>query len=168
MTPIALTAMAWNGGVALLLWSVVFAVRGVHLADPRRQRWAWIASGVLAGLALTYRPDLVVALGLAGLRVLRCGGRLGILVGLGRRPVGRRALGPGLDISPTLLRVSASQKTDLGRVIYANSITLTPGTVSVDVEGGTILVHALSRDGAAALEEGEMDRRVTRMMGEAR
>ena len=82
--------------------------------------------------------------------------------------VARRALGPGLDISPTLLRVSASQKTDLGRVIYANSITLTPGTVSVDVEGGTILVHALSRDGAAALEEGEMDRRVTRMMGEAR
>ena len=62
LTPIALTAMAWNGGVALLLWSVVFAVRGVHLADPRRQRWAWIAAGVLAGLALTYRPDLIVAL----------------------------------------------------------------------------------------------------------
>lgn len=82
--------------------------------------------------------------------------------------VARRALGYGLDISPTLLRVSASQKTDLGRVIYANSITLTPGTVSIDVDGGTILVHALSRDGAAALEEGEMDRRVTRMMGEAR
>ena len=34
LTPIALTAMAWNGGVALLLWSVVFAVRGVHLDRP--------------------------------------------------------------------------------------------------------------------------------------
>jgi hypothetical protein len=62
LTPIALTAMAWNGGVALMLWSVVFAVRGVHLADPRRQRWAWVGAGVLAGLALTYRPDLIVAL----------------------------------------------------------------------------------------------------------
>jgi hypothetical protein len=64
MTPIALTAMAWNGGLALTLWSTVFAIRGLHLADPRRQRRAWAVAGVLAGLALTYRPDLVIALGL--------------------------------------------------------------------------------------------------------
>jgi len=62
LTPIALTAMAWNGGVALVLWSVVFAVRGVHLVDGRRRRWAWGGAGLLAGLALTYRPDLIVAL----------------------------------------------------------------------------------------------------------
>ena len=82
--------------------------------------------------------------------------------------VARRVLSPGPNISPTLVHVSASQKTDLGQVIYANSITLTPGTVSVDVAGGTILVHALSREGAAALQEGDMDRRVTHMMGEDR
>jgi hypothetical protein len=64
LTPIALTAMAWNGGLALLLWSAVFAVRGVHLADDRRRRWSWAACGLLAGLALTYRPDLIVALAL--------------------------------------------------------------------------------------------------------
>ena len=64
MTPIALTAMAWNGGLALTLWSAVFAVRGVHLLDPRRRRWAFASAGVLAGLALSYRPDLVIALGL--------------------------------------------------------------------------------------------------------
>jgi len=80
--------------------------------------------------------------------------------------VGRIVLAPSLPISPTLIRVGTSQKSDLGRVIYANSITLTPGTISVDVTGGEILVHALSREAARDLEGGTMDRRVTRMAGE--
>ncbi len=61
LTPIALTAMAWNGGLALMLWSTVFAVRGVYSPDPGRRRLAWIGAGLLAGLALTYRPDLIIA-----------------------------------------------------------------------------------------------------------
>ena len=79
--------------------------------------------------------------------------------------VARRILTPGRSISPTMLRVRATQRTDLGRVVFANSITLTPGTVSVDVGEDEILVHALSRDGAEELAGGEMDRRVTRMSG---
>ena len=82
--------------------------------------------------------------------------------------VAKLILSPNLPITPTLLRVKASQTSDLGQVIYANSITLTPGTISVDVANGEILVHALSREGAEALLEGEMDRRVTRMAGEDR
>ena len=69
------------------------------------------------------------------------------------------------NISPCWVRIKAPQKTALGRVIYANSITLTPGTVSVQVREGEVLVHALSRDGAEGLAEGEMDRRVTAMSG---
>jgi len=64
MTPIALTAMAWNGGLALTLWSAVLAIRAMHLEDARRARRCWIAAGVLGGLALTFRPDLVIAVGL--------------------------------------------------------------------------------------------------------
>jgi hypothetical protein len=64
MTPIALTAMAWNGGLALTLWATVFAVRGVHLVAPAARTRAWVVAGLLAGLALTYRPDLVIAVGL--------------------------------------------------------------------------------------------------------
>lgn len=68
------------------------------------------------------------------------------------------------EISPTMVRIKATQKTDLGLVIFANSITLTPGTISIDVEeDGHILVHAISRDGTHGLEGGDMDRRVSEM-----
>ena len=77
--------------------------------------------------------------------------------------VAKRVLSPSLPVTPTLLRVKASQSTDLGQVIYANSITLTPGTISVDVANNEILVHALSREGAESLLDGMMDRRVTSM-----
>ena len=59
-------------------------------------------------------------------------------------------------ISPQLFEVPASQETDLGRVIYANSITLTPGTVSVELTKEKIMVHALSKEAADELASGEM------------
>ncbi len=75
--------------------------------------------------------------------------------------VARRILDPALPIAPCLIRVKATQSSELGHVIYANSITLTPGTVSIVVEDSTILVHAVAREPADDLETGEMDRRVT-------
>jgi len=74
-------------------------------------------------------------------------------------------LSPKLPISPTMVKIKASQKTGLGVSIFANSITLTPGTISVDVVGGEILVHALSKSGADDLQEGTMNRRVTKFEG---
>lgn len=79
--------------------------------------------------------------------------------------VARRVLGPRIRISPTMVRLTASQKTSVGLVTYANSITLTPGTISVDVDPGEILVHALSREAAKDLEDGTMDRRVSEFEG---
>ncbi len=79
--------------------------------------------------------------------------------------VARRILSPRMPISPCLFEVKASQSDDLGRVIYANSITLTPGTISVHVEGDVILVHALTKEAADGVEEAEMDRRVTGLAG---
>ena len=73
--------------------------------------------------------------------------------------VSKRILNPRLPISPTLVEFSPSQTTDTGLVIHANSITLTPGTISVEVEPGRFLVHALSREGGASLAGSEMDRR---------
>ena len=74
--------------------------------------------------------------------------------------VARRILSPSLPIRPRLFRVRASQRDELGKVIYANSITLTPGTVTVDIDGDEFVVHALSEASEGDLETGEMDRRV--------
>ncbi|MGL6159126.1 Na+/H+ antiporter subunit E [Microbulbifer sp.] len=63
-------------------------------------------------------------------------------------------------ISPCIGSIPVNQTTDMGRVIYANSITLTPGTVAMRLDGDTIIVHALTREGLSELHSGEMERRV--------
>jgi len=75
--------------------------------------------------------------------------------------VAKRIIDPRLPIQPTLFWTKTSQQSELGQVIYANSITLTPGTVSVRVVGDSILVHALSAESAAGVAQGDMDRRVS-------
>lgn len=83
--------------------------------------------------------------------------------------VARRILGLGWpNVSPRLFDAPTTQHSDLGRVLYANSITLTPGTVSIRVHGTKITVHAIGEEVADSLLEGEMDRRVTRLEGEPR
>lgn len=67
------------------------------------------------------------------------------------------------SISPVFATITASQKTEMGKVIYANSITLTPGTVTVNLEGDKFLVHALLQESIKELESGDMDRRVTQL-----
>ena len=75
--------------------------------------------------------------------------------------VSKIIVNPKLPISPTLVRFNPSQRTDVGLVIHANSITLTPGTITVQASANEFLVHGLTRSGAAATIESEMDRRVT-------
>jgi len=81
--------------------------------------------------------------------------------------VAKVILDPKLPIHPRLLRVPGSQKTQVGQVFYANSITLTPGTITLDVRGGEFLVHALTTESAEGLLTGEMDRQVSRLEARA-
>jgi multicomponent Na+:H+ antiporter subunit E len=74
-------------------------------------------------------------------------------------------LHPSLPISPTMTIVRASQRTSVGVATYANSITLTPGTITVEVNGNELTVHALVGEGALDLEGGGMDRRVSQFEG---
>ena len=81
--------------------------------------------------------------------------------------VARLILDPQLPVSPVIVRVKASQKGDLGRVIYANSITLTPGTTTVTLEGDQLLVHTIHREVGEDLAGGAMAKRVCALEGEA-
>lgn len=82
--------------------------------------------------------------------------------------VSRIILSPRLPITPTIIRIPVSQKTAVGLVTYANSITLTPGTITVEVDERRreFVVHALTSAGASDLRKGEMDRRVARFEGQ--
>lgn len=74
-----------------------------------------------------------------------------------------RILDPKLPISPVVTRVPADLP-DLGKVIYANSVTLTPGTVSINLGRDEIIVHCLTREGADHLSKGEMYHRVRQIV----
>ncbi|MCL1065842.1 Na+/H+ antiporter subunit E [Shewanella olleyana] len=64
------------------------------------------------------------------------------------------------SISPVLTTIDTRQCSDINKVIYANSITLTPGTVAIDLIDDQITVHALHKADIDTLKAGEMDRRV--------
>ena len=72
---------------------------------------------------------------------------------------------PKLPISPTLVRFQPSQRTEMGLVVHANSITLTPGTIAVEVSAGEFLVHGITRASAHGTVASEMDRRVAACEG---
>ena len=75
--------------------------------------------------------------------------------------VAKIILRPKMGIRPTVFNAGTSQKTELGIVVYANSITLTPGTVTMGIEDGTLSVHALDLEFADDVLTGEMDRKVS-------
>ena len=73
----------------------------------------------------------------------------------------KRILNPTLPINPQLVKVKSTQASNLAKVIYANSITLTPGTISIDLDGPEIEVHSLSKEGVVGLKKGIMDKKIT-------
>lgn len=75
--------------------------------------------------------------------------------------VARIVMDPRLPISPQIVELKATAKHPVDQAILGNSITLTPGTLALDVHRGVIQVHCLSKAGADDLKSGEMDRRVT-------
>lgn len=75
----------------------------------------------------------------------------------------RLVLAPSIRVEPCLVKFRTSLKTNAARVALANSITLTPGTITVSLEGNEFLVHALNRETAAGLEGSIFERLLARM-----
>jgi multicomponent Na+:H+ antiporter subunit E len=101
----------------------------------------------LAPAALTYWPWLLKEIAVCGWQVAKI------------------ILHPRLPVSPALVRFKPSQKSAVGLVTHANSITLTPGTITVEADHDEFLVHALTLEGARALADSAMDRRVRALEG---
>lgn len=70
-------------------------------------------------------------------------------------------LSPNMKLNRHMFKIPSTQKTDLGETIFANSITLTPGTISVEVEKDGFIVHAVSYSNDDLASLADMDRRVT-------
>lgn len=130
-----------------------------------------IGSGLLSAVLVTWlalRMDMVDAEGhpvQLGLGVFTYWPWLFKEIAVSGWTVTRIILDPRLPISPTLVRFKPRQRTAVGLVTHANSITLTPGTISIGVHQDEFLVHALTREGAKSVTDSEMDRRVERFEG---
>ncbi len=88
-------------------------------------------------------------------------GWLAIEIAKSNWAVSKVILARSLSLQQSLFNVPTSQQSDLGKVLFANSITLTPGTITVETEDGSFLTHALTDDAADMDALAEMDSRVT-------
>lgn len=74
----------------------------------------------------------------------------------------RACLRADIDISPALVKVKTVCRSDLAKVTFANSITMTPGTVTIEIDGDKLLVHGLYEANTVPEAFAEMDRRCAR------
>jgi multicomponent Na+:H+ antiporter subunit E len=153
---ILLTLLLWFA--AWLLWSGMFKPLLIGLG---------VVSCLLV-LLISKRMDFferdVFSLHLVW-RLLPFWGWLGKELVVANLQVARVVLSRHMPMSPTVIRLQALSPDPVGQAILGNSITLTPGTVTVDDHDGELLVHCLTREGADALIEGEMNRRVAALTG---
>ena len=131
-----------------------------------------LLSGVISSLLVSYMSnDLLIGNGdmkLGFIRTIRFIRFLPWLlwqIVLANIDLALRTLHPKMPINPMLINIKNNLKTDLGMVILANSITLTPGTVTIDVNENEFLVHVISEKAAQSLISGEMQARVKKIEG---
>jgi multicomponent Na+:H+ antiporter subunit E len=77
----------------------------------------------------------------------------------------KMALTPGeiKELDPSLVRIKTKLKTDFGKYALANSITLTPGTITIDIDGDEMLIHSISKHTADGVKDDTMERKVAQV-----
>ena len=147
---LGITWLLWSGHYTPLLLGLGLLSIVIVLIVTRRMN-AIDEEGVpvqLAGSIFSYWMWLIVQIFKSNLQVARV------------------VLSPRLNISPTLVKVPARQKSELGQVLFANSIILTPGTLSIDLYDNQVQVHALTVEAARDILAGEMNDRAARVSNE--
>lgn len=77
--------------------------------------------------------------------------------------VARIVLAPSMPIQPRTVKIVSEPDEELPQVILGNSITLSPGTITIDVDEKELLVHCISEAGAKDMESGELLRRIEKL-----
>ncbi len=164
---------------------------GTRLAGTEQQQMRYIRSALFFAavwlLLSGHYIALIVSLGVVSVLIVlwfmwrmdRVDGELGVLpmrprllyylawlmwqVVLSNIDLVRRIWDPSLPIRPTWQRLDIKVDSALAKTLYANSITLTPGTLTTDVREGHFMVHSLSPDGIEDLRKGGMERQIQRL-----
>mgnify|MGYP001385692773 CR=1 FL=1 len=142
---IAMGALAAVAAVAASEWLFAGTHEGLYLPAP--PSYQWLARTILR--FLFYLPWLAW-------EVLRSNIHVALLV-----------LHPKLPVTPTLVEFESSLGSERGQVLLAQSITLTPGTVTVDVTNGKFLVHCLSTQSREGLADGSIQRMIANLFEES-
>ncbi|MGE0624082.1 MAG: Na+/H+ antiporter subunit E [Pseudomonadales bacterium] len=152
---VLLTLTLWI--VAWLLWSGLYNPLLISLGVLSSLLVLFLARRMNFFERRVYSLDLIA-------RLIPFWGWLGGQLVRSNIEVARIVLTPGLAISPSVIRLKAEPPGPVGQAILGNAITLTPGTVTLDDHEGDLIVHCLTREGAEALLEGEMNRRVASLI----
>lgn len=146
--------------------SLFVVLLGTWILLSGQMTWLHLGSGLLACILITV---LAVRSGIAGRQRMQLRGLATIVrywpwllykIVVANLDVAYRVWHPRLPIAPRLFKAPLRTRTDIGTATYANSITLTPGTVTVSVGKRSLLVHALTEEGARDLLDGEMQSRL--------
>jgi multicomponent Na+:H+ antiporter subunit E len=128
-----------------------------------------VSFGIVSALLVTYlvyrmdRTDAEPADFLPGIGAFGYFGWLLWQVVLANIDVARRIWNPKLPIRPTWQRLDTQVSTPMEKTLYANSITLTPGTLTTDVREDHFMIHSLTPEGIEELKQGEMEKRIRRI-----
>lgn len=74
--------------------------------------------------------------------------------------VAKIVLNPKMPIEPSFVRVPVRFKKDFNKVLYGNVVTLTPGTLTVDIDEDEYIIHALTKEAAEGLHGSELEKHV--------
>lgn len=121
----------------LILGVVVSALLAALLWKLLRLELTWKTPFALLLFIVAYIPVFILELVKANIDVLL------------------RVLNPKLPINPGFVKVMTGLRTDFGKLVLANSITLTPGTISVDAEDDSIYVHWIDVKGSGTSDYGK-------------
>ncbi len=136
--PVSLSHHVFVFGILLLLWVLLTGSLDVQE----------LVAGTVVSLAVTllFGSRFTILTGfrfswLAPIYVLTYLGNFFIALLRANLDLAGRVLSPSLPINPALVEIRTSLKSPLGRLLLANTITLTPGTLTIDVEDDRLLVH---------------------------